>query len=73
MKKFKFKIAGMDCRACAMLIESELRELPGVEEAKVDYNSNKARVVYDGLLVNKSQISKLVEELGNYKIKEQDK
>ena len=67
MKKLKFKIRGMDCRACAMLIESELRELPGVEETKVNYNSNAAVVIYDNLIINEKEILKTVEELGNYK------
>lgn len=66
MKKLKFRIKGMDCQVCAMLIEGELRETPGVEETKVDYNSNEATVVYDELLVNELEIFKIVEELGNY-------
>ena len=66
MKKLKFKIEGMDRQTCAVLIEGELREIPGIEEAKVDYDSNEATVVYDELIVNKDKIFKLVEELGNY-------
>lgn len=68
MTELNFKIRGMNCRACAALIEGELRELPGVEEARVDFDSNEAAVVCDNLIIDKKEIFKLVEELGSYNI-----
>lgn len=70
MGKLNFKVEGMNCKACAMLIEEELRESTGVEEAKVDFNSNRAMVIYDELIINIKEIFKMVEKLGNYSVKE---
>lgn len=39
-----FQVSGLDCAACAPLIEAALRRLPGVESAHVDGHSLHARV-----------------------------
>lgn len=72
MKEIKFKIKGMNCKACAMVIADEIREMTGVEEVEVDFSTNSARVVYDEPLVDKEGIFRLIEELGDYKIEKEE-
>jgi len=64
----KFKIQGMHCQSCATLIEEELKDFPGVEEVNVNYNSNKASVVYDEKIASQNGIFQLIERLGNYNV-----
>lgn len=39
-----FRIAGMDCAACAASIESAIAKVPGVRSARVDFDAGSARV-----------------------------
>lgn len=71
MKEIKFKIKGMDCQACARLIEGELRELPGVEKVRVNFDTSEAVVTYNEQITGKDKIYKLVRELKNYKVQEE--
>jgi copper chaperone CopZ len=45
------KVKGMDCEARAFTIRESLRQVPGVVEASVSYNSSKATVAYRDNLV----------------------
>jgi copper chaperone CopZ len=72
MKEIKFKIKGMNCKACAMVIADEVREMTGIEEAEVYFNTNSARVVYDEMVLDKEKIFRLIEELGDYKIENEE-
>lgn len=47
MKKIKFQIKGMHCVSCAKLIESGVKEIPGVLESKVNFESKRGVAVYD--------------------------
>lgn len=67
VQKIKLQIEGMHCNSCAMLIEEKLKSQPGVIEAKVNYDSKKAVVVYDEQKIQESEIKKKIEEIGNYK------
>jgi len=67
VQKIKFKIKGMHCNSCAMLIEEKLKSQPGVIEAKVNYDSKKAVVVYDEQKIQESEIKRTIEEIGSYK------
>ncbi|MEK7512411.1 MAG: heavy metal translocating P-type ATPase [Patescibacteria group bacterium] len=40
-------ISGMHCASCALIIEKSLKKLPGVKEANVNFNAEKARVIFD--------------------------
>jgi len=65
-KIIKLQLEGMHCASCAKLIESQLQKMPGVQEANVNYASEKARVVFDDTLLN---VDKLIEtvRLSGYK------
>lgn len=47
MKNTSFGIRGMHCSSCAVTIESELKKVPGVVQARVNFASEKAHVEYD--------------------------
>ncbi len=57
-------VRGMSCPACARGIEISLSKLPGVKEAKVDFDHNKAIVKYDEQKINKEQLINAVTDFG---------
>ncbi|MFQ5696358.1 MAG: heavy-metal-associated domain-containing protein [Terriglobia bacterium] len=50
------KVSGMVCGGCAGLVEAGLREVQGVEEAKVDWKSGDVKVKYDKKKTNPEKI-----------------
>lgn len=44
-------ISGMDCKACAAGVEGSLASIKGVRKARVDFQSGKATIEYDGKIV----------------------
>lgn len=57
-------ILGMDCPACALTIESRLRKLEGVKEAKVNYMAQSVAVTHDPNKIGIPKIEKTIEDLG---------
>ncbi len=57
-------VTGMTCATCAVTIEKGLAETPGVEQANVNFASEKATVEYDPSKVNLAQIKDTISELG---------
>lgn len=47
MTSTKLAISGMHCSSCANLIQRELKKVPGVKEASVNYASEKANIIHD--------------------------
>lgn len=75
MQKAKFQIKGMHCNSCALLIEEKLKDKAGIVKTRVNYDSQKAVVVYDEQKIKESEIHQAIEEVGNYqveKIKEKE-
>lgn len=60
-----FDIYDMDCAACAILIETELRKVSGVKTASVHYATQRARIAYDAALTNESAIAEFINSLGH--------
>jgi protein-disulfide isomerase/copper chaperone CopZ len=60
----------MHCKSCALLIEEKLKNQPGVIEAKVNFDSQKAVIVYDENKMEKNKLTKIIEEAGRYKAEE---
>ncbi len=58
------KVEGMTCTTCASTIEKGLRSIPGVEEASVNFATEKATVSFDPTKVDHSQLIKTIEALG---------
>lgn len=57
-------ITGMHCASCAALITRKLKKTKGVEEANVNYASEKARISYDSSLVNEHDLMNAVKAAG---------
>ena len=47
MEKRVIPVLEMSCAVCAATVEKTVRELPGVEEASVNFSANTLQVVYD--------------------------
>ncbi|HCC22896.1 TPA: heavy metal translocating P-type ATPase [Candidatus Falkowbacteria bacterium] len=52
-----FIISGMHCASCALIIEKKLKTVPGVKEANVNFNAEKARVIFNA---NQSSVDDLM-------------
>jgi Cu+-exporting ATPase len=63
-KKAEIKISGMHCASCALNVEKTLQGLEGVEEAQVNFGTEKATVEYDPEKVELQKLEKSVEEAG---------
>jgi copper chaperone CopZ len=64
MKTIKFQLETLTCPSCIAKIEGALNKEPGVEEAKVLFNSSKVKVKYDSEEVSSDQLEKLIEKVG---------
>ncbi|MFH1222599.1 MAG: heavy metal translocating P-type ATPase [Candidatus Micrarchaeota archaeon] len=63
-EKALLQIEGMDCAACAINIERNIRKMPGVKEANVSYATSKAFVIYEPGSLVREDIEKKIEALG---------
>lgn len=63
-KKEQIQIRGMSCSACALKIEKNLRKLPGVIEASVNYGTERATVDYDEAQISREKLEEAVKSLG---------
>ncbi|KKQ92718.1 MAG: copper-translocating P-type ATPase [Candidatus Woesebacteria bacterium GW2011_GWA2_40_7] len=57
-------ISGMHCTSCAGLIEKQLKKVQGVSEARVNFASEKASIVYDSNVSKLEDLVKAVEKAG---------
>ena len=64
MKKVVFGLEPLSCPSCIKKIESALNKMEGVEEVKVLFNSNKARVQFDDNLVQADVLQEVIVKLG---------
>lgn len=58
------KQGGRACESCALLLEKNLQQLPGVHRATASYNAGVLRVMYDQAYVSPQDITRRVEQLG---------
>jgi len=63
-KEVTLPIVGMTCANCAFTIERNLNKLEGVEEARVNFANERAKVIFDPEMVTGGDLLALVEELG---------
>ena len=64
MAELRLKLEGMHCASCALLIEEELEELDGVDEAQASYPRQRALVRFDESRVEAPAILGTIAELG---------
>jgi len=63
-KKVFFDVVGMTCASCAQTIEKALKEHVGVEQANVNFASEKAYLTYDPKVTNKKELIETVRGTG---------
>src|SRR5512135_1379151 len=63
MNKCRVDISGMHCRSCELLIEDELKKIPGVEAAYVDHKKGSASISFNGDLYE-TDVIRAVESAG---------
>lgn len=63
-KRINFQISGMHCSSCAGIIERQLKKVPGVTEAKVNFAAEKASIVYDSGMAKAEDLIQAVEKAG---------
>ncbi|ACJ16323.1 heavy-metal transporting P-type ATPase [Thermococcus onnurineus NA1] len=68
--KLTLKVNGMTCAMCVKTIETALKELDGVKDARANLNSENVYVDFDESRVSLNQIIKTIEELGYQVVRE---
>ncbi|MGZ7067315.1 MAG: heavy metal translocating P-type ATPase [Methanobacterium sp.] len=63
-KKAEIKVSGMSCASCALNIENNLNEVEGVDEARVNFGTERATVEYDSEKVKLQELEKAIEDIG---------
>ncbi len=69
-ESLSFKVIGMDSPHCAQIVEKAVKTLPGIEKIDVDFNNQRAKVVFDPQKTESSQIEKVISDSGYQPIKE---
>ncbi len=64
LEQVNLSVGGMSCAACVVRVEKALAGLEGVEQAAVNFATEKAQVVYDPSRVDLAKIREAVEEAG---------
>ncbi len=64
MKKETYKISGMHCASCSMIIERALLKTAGVNSAPVNIATESALIEFDENLISETGLAKIVESVG---------
>ncbi len=64
MKKIKLKITGMHCTSCAMNIDGELEDTPGVKSSNTSYAKQQVEVEYDEGKIDAKGIIEIIKNSG---------
>ena len=71
IQSHNYKIEGMTCSACANRVEKVTKKMPGVENAVVNFATEKLSISYDADVINFGDIKEKVEKAG-YKLIRED-
>ena len=71
-QKIAMNIEGMVCAmGCAAVIEKNLNQTAGIKEAKVDFETKKATLIYDAEILTPNEITQVVLKTGeSYSVKD---
>ncbi len=64
MKKATFTITGMHCTSCAMNIDGELEDTPGITSASTHYAKQTLEVTFDEENITEKDIILIVKRVG---------
>lgn len=71
-QKIQIPIKGMHCASCAKIIERSLKKSAGIEEANVNYATEKATLTYDPKKTDRNKINKVIKDTGYEPVEEQN-
>ena len=71
MEEKRLNVEGMTCAACARAVERASKKLPGVENASVNFATEKLNIVYDKNKVSLEDIESAVSKAG-YNLREEN-
>jgi mercuric ion transport protein len=57
-------IPSMDCAACAVGIQGELKKIEGIDSAQISYDNKQAVIVYNSNLIAETQILEAIKSTG---------
>lgn len=60
----KFKISGMHCSSCALNIDFDLEDLPGVKKSSTNYAKSETVVEFDSSQVSISSLQSQISKTG---------
>ena len=63
-KQVTLPVKGMHCANCATTIERNLKKLPGVATANVNYATEQATVIFDPALLGEDAIVNKIKDVG---------
>ncbi|WP_162418250.1 heavy metal translocating P-type ATPase [Cyclobacterium roseum] len=63
-KTVEIPVSGMSCAACAVSVETMLKETPGVQSASVNYATQAATLVFDEKITDLNQARKNIHAVG---------
>lgn len=64
MKTTRIQLETLTCPSCITRIEGVLNKEPGVEKAKVLFNSSKVKIEYDEEKVSSDRLAEVIEKVG---------
>src|SRR6476620_4348700 len=62
--QLEIRVTGMTCASCVARVEKALKNLPGVLDASVNLATDKAKLDYDPLLLDRSRLGPTLEKIG---------
>lgn len=57
-------VANMSCVTCPLTVKVALKRVPGVRDAAVDFDTKKARVIFDDTQANVQALEKAAADVG---------
>ena len=72
MQKVTYKISGMHCKSCEILIEDKLQGIDNIEKINVNCQTGLAEVYYKDIKPNYAEVKKALKSMG-YEIEELEK
>lgn len=64
------RVIGMDSPHCAMIVEKAIKKLSGIEKIEIDFNNQRAKIVFDPRQIDEYQIEKAIDETGYEAVRE---
>lgn len=64
LDKKEIGVVGMHCPSCAIAVELSMKDLDGVEDAKVNLETNTVEVEYDSELVSIVDLESAIKDAG---------